>query len=152
MQRDWIMITLTVRHGKESEIEAELNRFIQMNNLHDVVVVGGRARTKHFHLLGKKDAFNGCRLDKWPGIAKEHIITESQAIFIKQNHDQKVCVQTEGKKMGLNEKEKDTKRLLRRILNADFDGKEFGVVIAYENNAKSHNTMHAPESGVGGVK
>lgn len=38
--------------------------------------------------------------------------------------------------LGLDEKKK-ADRKLQRLLNADFDGKEFEVVITYENSVKS---------------
>lgn len=37
----------------------------------------------------------------------------------------------------LTEKKKKAAKRLQRLLNADFDGKEFEVVIAYENSVKS---------------
>ena len=44
--------------------------------------------------------------------------------------------------LGLDEKKKAAERL-QRLLNADFDGKEFEVVIAYKNSVESENRQQA---------
>ena len=80
-----IMLTLSVRRGKEKEAEEKMHN-LKKSVLEGSEVISGGKRKAHYHVLSKDDIDLDRIAEKWPGIIKKHEITEAQARHIRKYH------------------------------------------------------------------
>lgn len=80
------MITLVIHYKKRKEATKELQKFIKTNELQGATILTHGERT-HFHLLCKRDKIS-IDTNNWPGRARKDTVTEPQANWMKETHEQ----------------------------------------------------------------